>query len=410
MRRRRFLQAAALAGFTAAVGARSRTSRAAEPGTEPAAGPGQDQLPPPLGPDVFRRRIASAQALMRQRRIDVLFTEPGSNFRYLAKGSFRRSERLIALLVPRSGEPVIVAPAFEVERVRRAVHIRNVVGWEESDDPYALVESVVSRMPRRNRRIGIEGSTRYDVFYALGQALPRWIGVPGEPVFQTLRIKKSPEEVALLRRAVEITEAAIAATFAELESGVTDRDVARALSEEMRRRGVEGGGLVQFGPTSALPHGGTEGRRLELGMPVLIDAGCRVHDYTSDITRMHFFGSALPEKYIEVYNIVLGAQTAAVEAARPGATAQELDRAARQVIAAAGYGGFFTHRLGHGIGLDGHEPPYLVEGNEMTLEPGMTFTIEPGIYLPGEWGVRIEDDFVVTDGGIEALSSRASAL
>jgi Xaa-Pro dipeptidase len=178
----------------------------------------------------------------------------------------------------------------------------------------------------------------------------------------------------------------------------------------MRQRGVEGGGLVQFGPTSALPHGGTEGRRLALGMPVLIDAGCRVHDYTSDITRMHYFGSAPPDEYVEVYNTVLGAQTAAVEAARRGVACQELDRVARRLIERAGYGKFFTHRLGHGIGMDGHEPPYLVEGNEETIEPGMTFTIEPGIYLPGQWGVRIEDDFLVTEDGLQALSTRASAL
>ncbi|MGH7545877.1 MAG: M24 family metallopeptidase, partial [Gemmatimonadota bacterium] len=341
---------------------------------------------------------------------DVLFVEPGTNFEYLTSARFGRSERLIALLVPRSGDPVIVAPAFEVERVRRATHLKNLIGWEEAEDPYAKVGAAVARMPRRSRRIGIEASTRYAVFYALGRALPDWIGIPAEPVLGPLRIKKSPAEVAMIRRGVEITEAAIAVTFARLDTGMTDRDVARLLSDEMRNRGAEGGGLVQFGPTSALPHGGTEGRRLELGMPVLIDAGCQVHSYTSDITRMHFFGSAPPAKYVEVYNTVLGAQTAAVELARPGVECQALDRVARQVIEQAGYGRFFTHRLGHGIGMDGHEPPYLVEGNELTLEPGMTFTIEPGIYLPGEWGVRIEDDFVVTKDGLQPLSTRASAI
>lgn len=409
MRRRHFLQVSTLAGLAAVAGT-PRLSLGASRITPGPDEPDDNQLPPALGPEVFRRRVQSAQALMRRRRMDVLFTEPATNFEYLTGARFGRSERLIALLVPRTGDPAIVAPAFEVERVRRATHLKNVIGWEEAEDPFAKVAAAVGRMPRRSRRIGIEASTRYHVFYALGQALPDWIGLPAEPVLGPLRIKKSPAEVAMIRRGVEITEAAIAATFARLDTGMTDRDVARVLSEEMRNRGAEGGGLVQFGPTSALPHGGTEGRRLELGMPVLIDAGCQVHSYTSDITRMHFFGSAPPAKYVEVYNTVLGAQTAAVELAHPGVECQALDRVARQVIEQAGYGPFFTHRLGHGIGLDGHEPPYLVEGNELTLEPGMTFTIEPGIYLPAEWGVRIEDDFVVLEDGLQSISTRVSAI
>jgi Xaa-Pro dipeptidase len=409
MRRRDLLRAGACAGFAAAA-APWRWALARPGARAPEAAGLADQLPPPLRPEVFERRIREAQALLARNRIDVLFAEPGSNFEYLAGATFGRSERLVALLLPRSGEPVIVAPAFEVERIRRAVHVGRVEGWEEAQDPYALVAALVRKMPRRLRRIGIEESTRYDVLYRLGQALPDWIAVPGRPILRAMRIRKSPEEVALLRRAVEITEAAIAATFARLDVGMTDREAAEILDAEFSRRGVRGGGLVQFGPTSALPHGGTEGRRLELGMPVLIDAGCRVHGYTSDITRMHYFGHSPPDRYVEVYNTVLGAQTAAMEIARPGAACQDLDRAARRVIEAAGYGPLFTHRLGHGIGLDGHEDPYLVEGNAETLEPGMTFTIEPGIYLPEEWGVRIEDDVVVTETGIETLSTRPSAL
>ncbi len=145
-------------------------------------------------------------------------------------------------------------------------------------------------------------------------------------------------------------------------------------------------------------------------MPVLIDAGCNVHGYRSDITRMHFFGDDPSPSYIEVFNIVFAAQTAAFEAARPGIECQQLDRIARRVITDAGYGKNFTHRLGHGLGMDGHEPPYLVEGNRRALEPGMVFTIEPGVYLPDRWGVRIEDDFVVRERGLEPLSSRVSRI
>jgi Xaa-Pro dipeptidase len=234
--------------------------------------------------------------------------------------------------------------------------------------------------------------------------------VDGSALFTRLRIIKAEDELKLIRRAVSITESSIAATFAGLEAGVTDREVARKLSGEMSERGARGGGLVQFGPTSAIPHGGTEERLLEPGMPVLIDAGCRVHGYTSDITRMHYFGEEPSAGYREVYNTVLAAQTAAFEAARPGMECQQLDRIARRVIREAGYGKRFTHRLGHGMGMDGHEPPYLVEGNRRKLEPGMVFTIEPGIYLPEQWGVRLEDDFVVRETGLEPLSSRVSQI
>ena len=149
---------------------------------------------------------------------------------------------------------------------------------------------------------------------------------------------------------------------------------------------------------------------LERGMPVLIDAGCRVHGYTSDITRMHFFGDEPSPQYREVFNAVLAAQSAAYEAGRPGMECQQLDHIARTVIKQAGYGKYFTHRLGHGMGMDGHEPPYLVNGNNRPLVPGMVFTIEPGIYLPDQWGVRIEDDFVVREDGLEVLSSRVSQI
>src|SRR6266540_3004344 len=215
----------------------------------------------------------------------------------------------------------------------------------------------------------------------------------------------------LIPRAIEITEAAIAATFGQLAAGMTERDVARLLSREMQQRGAEGGGLVQFGPSSALPHGGPAGSPLERETVVLIDCGCRVGGYTSDITRTIWFGDQPAEEFRKVFNAVHDAQTAAMQLGRPLVTkCEEMDRAARQVITDAGYGAFFTHRLGHGLGMDGHEVPYLVAGNERRLEPGMVFTIEPGIYQLGKFGVRIEDDCLMTDNGVEVLSHRPPKL
>ena len=405
MKRRDFLRYAGAAGGAVTI-PELWSPRPAEPA--PAARAAQEGVDP-LPVEAFRGRLDRASALIAERGWAAIFAEPSTNFEYLVGADFWRSERLIALIVPVTGKPVIVAPDFELERVERAVgDLCSLRGWTEQQDPYAVAADLFFAL--RSGPVGIEPSTRYGVAMRLQAALSNRRLADAEPVFARLRIIKSDAEIALIRRAVSITETSIAATFASLEAGLTDTEVAAQLSRQMRDRGVSGGGLVQFGPTSALPHAGTEGRRLERGMPVLIDAGSRVHGYTSDITRMHFFGDETPPEYREVHNTVFTAQTAAFEAGKPGMESQQLDRIARRVIVGAGYARYFTHRLGHGIGMDGHEPPYLVEGNRRRLEPGMVFTIEPGIYLPGRWGVRIEDDFVVTGNGLEPLSSRVGSI
>jgi len=192
---------------------------------------------------------------------------------------------------------------------------------------------------------------------------------------------------------------------------MSERDVSALLSREMAGRGSPGGGLVQFGQSSALPHGGPSAGRLTRETVVLIDAGSRVEGYTSDITRTIWFGDAPSDEFKKVYNIVHDAQTAAVENAKPNMTqCQEVDRAARKVINDAGYGQYFTHRLGHGMGMDGHEAPYMVEGNTTRMEPGIVFSDEPGIYQLGKFGVRIEDDCTMTPNGVEFLSHRPAKL
>lgn len=405
MRRRDFVRLAGTAGAAVVFPGLERPGLANQ---LPSSAPGQTLGPLPDA--TFRDRLARAAELAAHGGLAALFCEPSTNFAYLAGGTFSRSERLIALVVPTAGlDPFFVAPQFEVERVVRTVRpVGEVRGWREEQDPFSLVADALAG--QRPGRIGIEPSVRYGMAQRLKGALPDWELADATSIFERLRIIKSETEIAFIRRAVSITETAIAATFASLEVGVTDREVAGFLSGQMRERGATGGGLVQFGPTSSLPHGGTEGRYLEHGMPVLIDAGCRVQGYTSDITRMHFFGDDPGPEYREVFNIVFSAQTAAFDAGRPGMEFQQLDRIARQVIREAGYGPYFTHRLGHGMGMDGHEPPYLVEGNTRILEPGMVFTIEPGIYLPGRWGVRIEDDVVVRESGLEALSTRIAPI
>src|SRR6266513_2748365 len=367
---------------------------------------------PSLSPEVFARRLERARDELKGRGLDLLIATPGTNYEYLAGYNPGRSERLIALLLPVAGPPAIVCPSFEVERIKRHSVITDLHGWEEQEDPHALVAETARRLGPGSRRgaIALESSTAYQTFLRLGRALGGWKIVDAAPVTERLRAIKSPEEVALLRRAIAITEDAMAATFAQLAVGTTEVQVSQALSREMEQRGAPGGGLVQFGPSSALPHGGPAGPKLERETGVLIDCGCRVGGYTSDITRTTWFGDHPSDEFRRVFNVVHDAQTAAMELGRPGTPCEEMDRAARKVITAAGYGPFFTHRLGHGLGMDGHEPEYLVEGNTTRLEPGMVFTIEPGIYQLGKFGVRIEDDCVMTDNGVEVLSPRVAKL
>ncbi len=369
---------------------------------------------PSLGPDVFARRLDRLRTELATRRLDLFVAPPATNFEYFTGTNPGRSERLILLLVPTKGDPTIVCPSFEVERVKQRSAVSDVRGWEEQDDPWKLVKAALraAKPPGRPGQGAIEATLDYASFLRLGDAGGTdWKWQTGAPVTERLRITKYPEEVTLIRRAIAITEASIAATFAGLVPGVTERDVAGKLSDEMRTRGAPGGGLVQFGPSSALPHGGPGGGQLAKETVVLIDCGCEVGGYTSDITRTNWYGDAPSDEFKKVFNLVHDAQTAAMDLGRPFTVrCQEMDRAARKVITDGRYGQYFTHRLGHGMGMDGHEPPYMVEGNDTPLEPGMVFTIEPGIYQPGKFGVRIEDDNLVTDTGVEVLSQRPAKL
>src|SRR5690348_1174095 len=368
---------------------------------------------PPFDAAVYARRLERARQLTREAGGTMLLATSGAtNFTYLVGSSFGRSERLIALLLPVDGAAVLIAPSFEVERVHRGSRIDAPVrGWEEQADPFALVRDSIGESGATNGvSIVVEPKTDYWTAMAVARAVSDVKLIDGSGVFEELRLVKTPEEIMRMRRAIEITEDAIASTFDRLEVGMRDRDVAKIVADEHAKRGIDGGGLVQFGPQSALPHGGTLGTKLALQTVVLIDAGGEFQGYTSDITRTRWFGDAPPARFREVYNLVHQAQDAAMARVRPGVPAQEIDRAARAVITKGGYGQYFTHRLGHGMGMDGHEPTWMVEGNTKPLAPGYVFSVEPGIYMPGMWGVRIEDDYMCTDGGGELLSRRAPTV
>ncbi len=398
----------------AAAAATAATGTAAWPAVLPAeaasAAPSDaaSPLPAPLPADVFRDRQARLRASAKARGVDALFVTPSTNLAWSANLSIGRSERLTALILVSDGPAILVTPRFEADNHRRDAVVDDIVTWSEDEDPMPMAVRALGKA--KAKTVGIEGSTAYHTATRLLDAANGVGAQDATALFDALRMVKSPEEQAFIRDAARRTSLAIAAVHRGLARGISESETAALLEREFQKLGVRGGGLVQFGPSAALPHGGPGDRKLASGDVVLIDAGCKVRGYTSDVTRTVAFGPPKDEVR-KVYDAVDRAQRAGIEVLRAGATGEDADRAARRVVEEAGYGEFFTHRLGHGLGMDGHEPPYLVLGNATPLKAGNTVTVEPGIYLPGKFGVRIEDDFAVRESAPPAaLSARPGAL
>jgi Xaa-Pro dipeptidase len=322
-----------------------------------------------------------------------MFLEPGSNFRYLTGLELGRSERLIAAVLTAAGELHLIGPAFEEERLGRCPAPARIGTWLEDQDPMVLVSEAVLA-GSTHTIVAVGPTTRFFVVESLRVALPGYNMVHAGPVIEQARLTKDKAELAAMRAACRRTREVMASIPKIARAGMTEAELARKI----------GGGIVQFGANAAIPHGGPSGRKLRKGDIILVDTGHTVDGYWSDLTRTFFFGRKTKE-FKEVYGIVEKAQKAGIRAVKPGATCQTVDKAARKVIEDAGYGDYFIHRTGHGLGLDIHERPYLVKGNKARLRPGMVVTIEPGIYLPGKFGVRIEDDVAVTKAGRSVLSS-----
>ncbi len=350
-----------------------------------------------LNRDVYRARLDLVRRRLPTLGASGLFATPSSNLFYLTGIAFDRSERLTALFLFEDREPFVICPAFEAERLADMSAVAEVHAWEETEDPFRLAASL---LPAKAGILAVEPSTAYDDVERLIAARPGWKPISAAPLLKALRMVKTPEEVAAMQRAIGVALTRFEKTFAALRVGSVEAEISHLFG---------GQNVVQFGPSSALPHGASGSRSLSKGEAVLIDAWDKPEGYFYDITRSTFFGQPTSE-YRKIWSVVLDAQTAAIEKAGPGVPCFEVDAAARKVIDAAGYGKFFTHRLGHGLGVDVHEPPYMVGHDRTLLEPGMTFTSEPGIYLPGRYGVRIEDDILITEKGAESLSPRVSRL
>jgi Xaa-Pro dipeptidase len=322
------------------------------------------------------------------------------------------------MILPRTGTPFIVAPAFEEDRAREQLDDGpigadgEVLTWEEDEDPYRLVLDGLRARGHATGTLAMEETVRFVFADGVSNAAPGVDIVSGTPVTAGCRIIKDDHELALMRHASAITLKAYEAAYLAMQDGMTQDDVSGLIAQAHSRLGYSGGASVQTGQYAALPHGSTTPQTISEGTIVLIDGGCSVEGYRSDISRTFVLGQPT-QKMKDVFAIEFEAQSAALAAARPGVPCEDVDAAARNVITDAGYGPdytYFTHRVGHGMGMDGHEWPYLVRGNKLPLAPGMTFSDEPGIYLRGEFGVRLEDDMVITETGAELFTPQSPTL
>jgi Xaa-Pro dipeptidase len=366
----------------------------------------------PVTADEHRARLARAQKLLAEAGLDAMVVGPGSSLAYFTGATWGLSERFLGVVLGRSGEPVWIAPAFEkdraLEQVRGGGDVRT---WAEDESPYALVARALADRGAATGRVGIEETMPFAFSDGIAQALPAARPASATPVTAGCRMVKDAHELALVRRACAITLHAYRAVFLSLREGLTVAEASGWVAAAHRHLGVRGGALVLFGADAAFPHGTSRPRTLARGDVVLVDGGCRVHGYQSDITRTAVFGAPPTERQRRIWDLVRKAQAAAFDSARPGVECQAVDAAARKVIEDGGFGpgyAYFTHRLGHGIGLDGHEWPYMVRGDRTKLSPGMTFTDEPGIYVPGDLGIRHEDTLAVTENGCENLAPKWS--
>jgi Xaa-Pro dipeptidase len=353
---------------------------------------------------------ARLQKLLNSADADVVALVPGANMLYFTGLHFHLSERPTIAFVHKDGLSFII-PKLEVTKLKNRPDLEaQEFAWSDTDGYLASFDEAVHMLELNGKaRLGVDGMTMR-VFEWLGlsnagASLDKAVDV-GQGLLQ-VRAYKTPEEIALMREAIKISETALQRTVEWAKAGMTEQAIAQKLLDEMNALGTEGlafESLVLTGEKSALPHGTTGSRKLGQDEFLLIDFGGKKEEYPADITRTFCLGDASP-KMREIYQAVLEANLAAQAFAKPGVTSHEVDKAARDVIKKAGYGDFFTHRLGHGLGLSGHELPNISENNPTVLEPGMVFTIEPGIYLPELGGVRIEDNVLVTETGIDCLTS-----
>ena len=350
----------------------------------------------------YNLRVTKIQDYIKKSDIDALLVTLGKNFQYTFGSKAKPTERLtLGIISVKAEKPRMICPAFEVTNIEKTTPVPKdlIFSWEETESPFILVKEVLTDLSLADSTIAISPQTPFTHFKKIEQELPKATFIDGYSAFRRVRMEKTETEVKLLQLANKATSNGIEATFSQLKEGLTEKDVSKIVSKEMSDRSGEASqfAAVQFGENSADPHGLPTNRKLKKGEVVLIDAGTSVEGYNGDITNTTFFGT--PTKaFLEVYDIVEEAQQRAVDKSQEGVAPEDVDDAARSFIEAKGYGKYFTHRTGHGIGLDVHEDPYIVSKNKEPLLLHTTHSVEPGIYMNGKFGVRIEDIVIVNQG------------
>jgi len=380
-----------------------------------------------------QQRLERARQLMVENKMDAIMMIGGTSLVYFTGIRWWLSERLFAMIVPAKGNPFYVSPAFEEDRAREQIVMgmgdakADVRIWQEDESPYRLIADGLKERGMVGGKIGVEETVHYvfssgvqDAVFALNlldtkktsSSIPSARFVSATPITAGCRMIKSDHELQLMTLANQVTLTAYEAAYLSMKEGMTQHDFAEMVSAAHAKQGFQGGAGVQVAENSALPHGSAKPQVIREGTILLMDGGCTVEGYDSDISRTVVLGKPT-DKMKKVFEIVHRAQAAALAAAKPGVLCQAVDAAARKVIEDAGYGPdykHFGHRVGHGIGMDGHEWPYLVRGNSLPLAPRMCFSDEPGVYIRGEFGVRLEDDMHVTENGAELFTPQSPSL
>ncbi|HWE50728.1 MAG TPA: Xaa-Pro peptidase family protein [Bryobacteraceae bacterium] len=358
-------------------------------------------------------RLERARKLMGEQKISAIVLAGGTSLDYFTALRWGNSERLFAFVLPQSGKPFYIAPAFEEDRVKeRMSQSARIYTWQEDDNPYARLAQGLRDAGVSTGRIGIEEKVPFVFADSIGKAAPAMSMVSATPVTAGCRAAKSAAELKLMQLANDITLQVYEAAWKALQPGMTNREFTDLINTGYKQAGFPGEAGCQVDTWSALPHGSAQPQVIKEGSIVLIDDGCIVEGYQSDLSRTFVLGKPT-EKMKRVFDVVHRAQTAARAAAKPGVPCEAVDAAARKVVDDAGFGpgyAHFTHRVGHGIGMDMHEWPYLVKGNRQPLAAGMTTSDEPGIYLAGEFGIRLEDDMHITPSGAEWFTPQSPSL
>ncbi|MEV6231518.1 Xaa-Pro peptidase family protein [Saccharopolyspora shandongensis] len=366
-------------------------------------------------PSVLAARLTKAAETAAAAKLDALLISPGSDLRYLLGAGGESHERLTCLVLPADGRPALVVPKLEepgFADIPLAELGIEVVTWVDGQDPHAMVADLAGRGGAPSRLAVADVMPALHTI-PLRAALPGAEQVLAGTVLRELRMRKDAAEIEALRKAGAAIDRVHARMAEFLKAGRTEAEVGADISAAIIEEGHTEVAfvIVGSGPNGASPHHDVSDRVIERGDVVVIDIGGPIAEgYNSDCTRTYSVGEPAQADVRETYAVLEAAQRAAVEAVRPGATAESIDAAAREPIAAAGFGEYFVHRTGHGIGLDVHEEPYIVAGNATPLEPGIAFSVEPGIYLPGRWGARIEDIVIVTEDGVESVNNQPHEL